>query len=98
MGITSSAADLAEPLFSSGQLLDSKTLGDTGNTVNNAFVPNWDPGFLQQLDGVILYTAETKETLQEKINEVDKVLHGSYKIVTSLFCNVRPGAEAGNEQ
>jgi hypothetical protein len=98
MGITDSITDLNEPVFSAGQRLDSNALGDTGNTVNNEFIPEWDAGFLQQLDGVILYTAETKETLKQKIKEIDHILHGSYKIVTSLYCNVRPGAEAGHEQ
>jgi hypothetical protein len=66
MGITDSVTGLNDPVFSAGNHFDSKSLGNTGNTVNNEFIPDWDAGFLQQLDGVILYTAETEKNSERE--------------------------------
>jgi hypothetical protein len=66
MGITDSVTDLNDPVFSAGQCFDSKALSDTGNTVNNEFIPDWDAGFLQQLDGVILYTGKTEKNSERE--------------------------------
>jgi hypothetical protein len=100
IGITE---NLNDPNFSNGQFADSINLGDrgAGSTVAGQFppfVPDWDASYYNRLDGVILYTAEIRETLQEKIKEIDDILHDSYCLVTSLCANVRPEDQRGHEQ
>jgi len=64
-------------------------------------VNEYGAGLLAQLKaaGVRATIDEHSDKLGAKIRraELDKVLHGSYKVVESLFCNVRPGKEKGHE-
>jgi len=94
LGITE---DLGDVTFKAGQAKDAEALGDKGTGTGDSFVPNWDQGFKNQIDGLLLFSAESKETLAERRAELHKVLHGCYHVVEALFCNVRPGAEKGHE-
>jgi hypothetical protein len=90
--------DLGDSIFANGQRKDSELLGDKGQGTGDSFVPAWDAGFKQQIDGLLIFSAECRPNLQLRREQVDKILHGSYHVVEALFCNVRPGDQKGHEQ
>jgi len=94
LGITE---DLGDPIFAGGQLKDSEALGDKGQGTGASFDPNWDAGFKTHIDGLLIISAESRANLALRRGQLDLALLGSYKVVESLFCNVRPGDQKGHE-
>lgn len=95
-------------IFKNGAVKDAKALGDPmlpvdPNNPNADPKPDWEQAFLGQIDGVILVAGDSRETVQEKIKEVNEIFsadpkHSSIKIVDTIVGDVRPGDEAGHEQ
>jgi len=98
-------AALGDPLFSKGQLADASAgaagLSDPGPIVGSGPTagtnPAWDPDFKKQIDGCILITGESKQTISERLEVILTKLAGTFKIIKEVHGNVRPGAESGHE-
>lgn len=82
-------------------LEDAKNLGDPGTANDNT--PDWVPAFKHGVDGLILITGESQQTVAEKLAEIERIflvrahsatIHEAIRIVG----NVRPGKEKGHEQ
>ena len=80
---------------------DAKDLGDPGTATDDT--PDWAPAFKHGVDGMILVTGESRETVAEKLAEVERIfwvgshsatIHEAIRIVG----DVRPGKEKGHEQ
>lgn len=81
---------LCDPYFSLGQLHDSQALGDTAKTEDGPFVPDWEPAYLQRIDGVVLVTAESDDTLKQRVRDIEQALGDSICIVHRLHGKTRP--------
>ena len=82
-------------------LKDAKDLGDPGTATDDT--PDWVPAFKYGVDGMILVTGECRQTVAEKLAEVERIfLVGSHFATiheaTRLVGDVRPGNEKGHEQ
>lgn len=82
-------------------LKDAKNLGDPGTADDDT--PDWVPAFRHGVDGMILITGESHQTVTEKLAEIERIflvkshsatIHEAIRIVG----NVRPGKEKGHEQ
>lgn len=82
---------LSDPYFSLGQLDDAQALGDTGKMENGAFVPDWEPEFLERIDGVVLVAASSPDTLKLQVAEILQALGDAAEIVYTLQGAARPG-------
>lgn len=95
MGILES---LGDSLFANGMKRDAEGLNDVGSGTGADFVPAWDAAFLEDIDGVGLITADSREALSDTVASVKEILADTVKEVTTLTGDVRPGDEAGHEQ
>jgi len=100
MGIDDSK--LTDTAFIQGQRLDSENLGDPGTGTGPTFQPNWLPEFKKDLHGVIVFTGDRHDTVDEKKAEVLRIFgvpgpQPSILIITTIVGDVRPGKEAGHE-
>lgn len=82
-------------------LKDAKDLGDPGTATDDT--PDWVPAFKHGVDGMILVTGESRQTVAEKLAEVERIfLVGAHAATiheaTRLVGDVRPGKEKGHEQ
>ena len=98
MGIKDNIGDSA---FSGGMLKDAKDLGDPGTAT--ADTPDWVPAFKQGVDGMILVSGESHQTVADKLAEIEKIfLVGSHDATIHealrIVGDVRPGKEKGHEQ
>jgi len=95
--------DLRDEFFTKGQLADASAsferggLGDPGTVTGETTDPAWEPAFKQTIHGCILITGDCKHTISERLLELETILLGTFKTVTQVDGNVRPGAEAGHE-
>ena len=94
--------DIGDTAFAGGMLKDAPDLGDPGTTAT-ADTPDWVPAFKQGVDGMILVSGESHQTVADKLAEVEKIfcvgahcatIHEALRIVG----DVRPGSEKGHEQ
>ena len=98
-------AALGDPLFCKGQLADASAgaagLSDPGPIVGSGPTagtdPAWDPDFKKQIDGCILITGESKQTISERLEVILTKFAGTFKIIKEVHGNARPGAESGHE-
>jgi hypothetical protein len=93
---------LDDAAFARGQKADSSDLGDPRDPSQSA-EPNWIPEFKEQIDFVILITAETSPSLTERLQRVETILgmntdKASVRQIIALEGNVRPGPNKGHEQ
>ena len=85
-------------------LAGAKDLGDPGTTSGNKFTPNWNPAFKQDIHGVFLVTAESRDTAQATFAQIIKNFSvGAPRMelffeVTRVIGDVRPGDQKGHEQ
>ncbi|KAJ4303435.1 dye-decolorizing heme-containing peroxidase [Kalmusia sp. IMI 367209] len=89
--------DLKESLFTDGMKNGAAALGDIGTQRDGSFVPDWDPTFMGEIHGVTLVTGESRDTVDQELADVKKILSGSVKEISTVTGDVRPGQEAGNE-
>ena len=98
MGITE---DIGDEAFKGGMLADAKNLGDPGTA--KADTPDWVPAFKQGVDGMILVSGDSHETVADTLAEIERIflvgahsatIHEALRIVG----DVRPGQEKGHEQ
>ena len=82
-------------------LNDAKNLGDPETATDHT--PDWVPAFKHGVDGMILVTGECRQTVADKLAEVERIflvgapsatIHEAIRIVG----DVRPGKEKGHEQ
>lgn len=95
MGILES---LQDSLFTNGMKGDAEGLHDVGSGSGADFKPDWDAAFLEDIDGVGLITADSRDTLSDTVASVKEILADTVKEVTTITGDVRPGDEAGHEQ
>lgn len=97
MGINDNIGD---DVFSKGMLADAPTLGDPGTATSDS--PDWVPAFKQGVDGMILVSGESHQTVAETLAEIERIffvgahcatIHEALRIVG----DVRPGKEKGHE-
>ncbi len=99
MGID--ATEIGDKAFHRGMHADARNLGDPGTA--SADTPDWIPAFKRGVDGMILVSGESHETVADKLAEIERVflvgahsatIHKALRIVG----DVRPGKEKGHEQ
>ena len=99
LGIDDSS--IGDSAFLKGMLADAPNLGD--HVRGTEKTPDWVPAFKHGVDGMILVSGESHQTVAEKLFEVERIfsvgspcatVHEAIRIVG----NVRPGAEKGHEQ
>ncbi|KIM71740.1 hypothetical protein PILCRDRAFT_16772 [Piloderma croceum F 1598] len=96
-------AALGDPLFGKGQLADASAgamgLSDPGAIVGSGPTartnPAWDPDFKKQIDGCILITGESKETIFDCSKDILTKLTNTFKIIKEVHGHLRP--EEGRE-
>jgi hypothetical protein len=82
---------------------DAKALGDPVSGLGKE-LPDWDPRFLQQIDGIIIVTGESEASMKSKFEEVKKIFltadksKATIREVLSYIGTVRPGDQRGHEQ
>jgi hypothetical protein len=82
---------------------DAKALGDPVSALGRD-LPDWDPKFLQPIDGLIIVTGESENSMKSKFEEVKKIFLTANKSqatmheVVSYVGKVRQGDQRGHEQ
>lgn len=94
LGITESTGD---PDFEAGQLAHAKNLGDQGTDADGKFDPKWLPAFKHDIDGIFLFTGDSKPSACNAAHKVEHLLGKSIAQVLKVEGNVRPGKEKGHE-
>ena len=74
-----------------------------GDPLTSDGSPDWVPAFKYGVDGVILVTGESHETVAEKLAQIEKIFHTGAHHATiheaiRIVGKVRPGKEKGHEQ
>ena len=82
-------------------LADAPNLGDPVKGTEKT--PDWIPAFKHGVDGLILISGESRETVAEKLAEVERIFlvgspYASIHEAIRIVGDVRPGAEKGHEQ
>ena len=82
-------------------LKDAPNLGDPGTATDDT--PDWVHAFKHGVDGMILVTGESRQTVAEKLAEVERIFLVGAHCATiheaiRLVGDVRPGKEKGHEQ
>ena len=71
-------------------MLNDKSLNDQ--------LATWFPEFREDIHGLIVVTGDSQATIDEKLNEIQKILQGTIQEVKRADGHVRPGKEDGHEQ
>lgn len=92
--------EINDSAFVGGMLADAKDLGDPGTAT--ADTPDWVPAFKHGVDGMVLVSGDSHQTVAEKLSEIENIflvgahsatIHEALRIVG----DVRPGKENGHE-
>ncbi|KAF5374348.1 hypothetical protein D9758_004699 [Tetrapyrgos nigripes] len=95
---TPSSSDPKSDPFVKGQFRDAQNIGDAGTGDADNFKPAWDPAFGNaNIDGVIFVGGDSHHSVNEKMEEIKRILGPSVKEVISIIGDTRPKNESGHE-
>ena len=92
---------IGDQAFLGGQRADAQKLGDPGTAKEDT--PDWVPAFINGVDGMILVSGECRQTVADKLAEIERIFlvgapHATIHEAIRIIGDVRPGKEKGHEQ